>query len=126
MYYYNAPDPPWLNKLYIYLLCFITGLVLVAFLALVLLFDRRGVRRRWLARRRHHHHPDHPPRPVAALNPAQRSDRTNGLTAKWVAVWVLMALVGIIGLLDLSVIIDYKTRGNRWFLINWRTHHIHW
>jgi len=123
--YYDAHDPPWLNKLYIYLLCFITGVVFLSFLAVVLYFDRRGVRRRWWGRHRHHRRRSEHGHSPGSPEPAVPNGNTSGRSAKWVVLWVVMAAVGVAGLVDLSIIADYKTRGHRWFLINWRAFHLH-
>lgn len=123
---YDAHDPPWLNKLYIYLLCFITGVVILTFLALVVYFDSRGVRRRWWGRHRRHHKTERSRLSANPLEAGNRNVRAGGRSAKWVVMWLLMAAVGVVGLVDFSIVVDHKTRGNRWFLINWRAFHINW
>ena len=113
-----------MSKLYIVLLCLITAIVLLAFLGVVVCFDNRGKRRRWLVKLSHHHRHRHsvPIPPVAA----DRSVHPGTQSRKWVVLWLLMTAVGLVGLFDLSIIVDHKTRGKQWFLINWRSFNIHW
>ncbi|MGD0651335.1 MAG: hypothetical protein ABSA97_09385 [Verrucomicrobiia bacterium] len=52
--------------------------------------------------------------------------RTPGRSLKWVFLALLIMVVCSLVLFGISIIVDHQTRGNQWFLVNWRSFGIGW